>query len=303
VSRRASDGRIELKPTQRRVIAVLNDDGVGELTRSRYQELASVSRSQAAYDLAELVEAGALERLGNGRTTRYRLVRREQPGQRHWTAERIRSALTEFCAGRESWPTAGEFKAAGRADLYVAASRYGGIRSWASELGFAKSRRAVALPVRTPTWRPRARWAAGVAIVAALAAAAGGATLVTRHDAAPRVVAQAKRPVVSHVNKQQATAPARKATKPTAQARARSAPSKQRPVTRTVVRHVVVETTATPQRSLAAEHVSTPRQTTSSAATHETSTPTSTGSGTPAPLRAPSGGGGPGPNPIKPPGS
>jgi len=300
VSRRASDGRIELKPTQKRVLAVLSEDGVGELTRSRYQELASVSRSQAAYDLAELVEAGAIERLGRGRTTRYRLVRREQPGQRHWTPERIRAALTEFCAGRESWPTTGEFKAAGRADLYVAASRYGGIRSWAAELGFEKTRRTVALAAPTRAWRPRARWAAGVAIVAALAAAAGGATLVARHETAPKVAAQAKQPAVSHA-KQRST-PVRRASKPAARARVRSTPVKRQQVTRpTVVRQVVVRT-STPERSLAAERVTTPRQTTSSTATHDSPTRSTASSGNPAPLRAPSGGGS-GPAPLKPPGS
>ena len=58
---RASKGRIELKPTQERVLAALAEDGSVGLTRGRYEDLAGVSRSQAAYDLAELVEA--LERI------------------------------------------------------------------------------------------------------------------------------------------------------------------------------------------------------------------------------------------------
>src|SRR5215210_1187065 len=142
VPQRASNGRVEFKPAQKRVLAVLAEDGSGRLTRSQYEEIAGVSRSQAAYDVAELVDAGILERLGGGRATRYRLARRDRPGQRHWTNERIRDALADFCADRETWPSATEFKAAGHSDLYVAASRYGGIGFWATELGFPRPGRA-----------------------------------------------------------------------------------------------------------------------------------------------------------------
>ena len=111
---RATKGRIELKPTQERVLAALAEDGSVGLTRGRYEDLAGVSRSQAAYDLAELVEAGILERVGGGRATTYRFVRRARPaGQRHWTNERIHAALVDFCAGRKTWPSASEFKADG----------------------------------------------------------------------------------------------------------------------------------------------------------------------------------------------
>jgi hypothetical protein len=57
-------------------------------------------------------------------------------GRRRWTDERIRAELREFCSGRERWPPAREFKKAGRADLYLATSRYGGVEFWAGELGF-----------------------------------------------------------------------------------------------------------------------------------------------------------------------
>ena len=106
-------GRNELKPAQRAALAALNEGSAEELTRGEYQQLTGVSRSQAAYDLAELVDAGLLERLGGGRSTRYRRTRRSQPSHRRWTNERIRGALVEFCAGRTTWPSAGEFKAAG----------------------------------------------------------------------------------------------------------------------------------------------------------------------------------------------
>ena len=139
--RDAATGRIQLKPAQERVLAALKARDESELTRGHYQELAGVSRSQAAYDLAELVEAGILHRVGAGRATRYRLPR-ENGGQRQWTSERIRAELEAFCDGRPAWPSAAAFKAAGRGDLYVAASRYGGIAHWSKELGYPRGDRA-----------------------------------------------------------------------------------------------------------------------------------------------------------------
>ena len=65
-------GRRELKPAQRLGLAALNEGTTNELTREQYQQLTGVSRSQAAYDLAELVETGLIERVGGGRSTRYR---------------------------------------------------------------------------------------------------------------------------------------------------------------------------------------------------------------------------------------
>ena len=65
-------GRRDLKPAQRLGLAALNEGTTNELTREQYQQLTGVSRSQAAYDLAELVETGLIERVGGGRSTRYR---------------------------------------------------------------------------------------------------------------------------------------------------------------------------------------------------------------------------------------
>ena len=158
---RVSAARSELKATQQRVLDAVGHDGSTKLTRGLYEEIAGVSRSQAAYDLAELVSAGILERVGGGRSTWYRVVRAERNGQRHWTNDRIRSALEQFCDGRDTWPSASEFKAAGHSDLYVAASRYGGISFWTNELGFSRPARAAAsAPEPTParTREPRRRW-------------------------------------------------------------------------------------------------------------------------------------------------
>ena len=166
VRQNGSTARNELKRTQELVLDVLRADTATPLTRARYQEIAGVSRSQAAYDLAELVEAGIVERVGAGPATRYRLVDSRPDDRRRWTNERIRSALQEFCAEREAWPSAREFKEGGRHDLYVAASRYGGVAFWAKELGFARPGRPLArtsVPVGPRPRRLRLRWTAEAA--------------------------------------------------------------------------------------------------------------------------------------------
>jgi hypothetical protein len=178
-------GRRGLKPAQQLVLAALSREEADELTRGRYEQLAGVSRSQAAYDLAELVERGIFERIGGGRSTRYRLVRPSQPSQRRWTNERIREGLSEFCDGRETWPSAAEFKSAGRTDLYVAASRYGGIGFWTTELGFSRPARASS-PERSRRFRrPKLRLAtAGLVFAIALVGVAAAAFYTWRDTAA-----------------------------------------------------------------------------------------------------------------------
>jgi hypothetical protein len=127
-----------LKPAQERVLAEMSVRADEPFTRADYEAVAHASRSQAAYDLAELVKLGLVERLGSGRATRYRVARTGAGRRRKWTSERIRTELEEFCEELEEWPRASEFKEAGRADLYLAASRYGGIDHWADELGFVE---------------------------------------------------------------------------------------------------------------------------------------------------------------------
>ena len=173
----------QLKPSQRLALERLARADASDLTRARYEELTGVSRSQAAYDLAELVEAGLLVRVGGGRATRYRLPHAVDSGRRRWTDERIRSELASFCASRTTWPSAGEFRSAGRSDLYVAASRYGGIGFWAAELGFPRAERPRAA---TPRFGRRAVLAAAAVLVFALGAGVGAFALrVERRAAAP----------------------------------------------------------------------------------------------------------------------
>ena len=49
---------------------------------------------------------------------------------RFWTDERIEAELREFTADAQSWPGARAFARAGLAQLYAAASLYGGIPRW-----------------------------------------------------------------------------------------------------------------------------------------------------------------------------
>jgi hypothetical protein len=170
----AARPEIQLKPTQQRALAALSVPGRHELTRGLYEELTGVSRSQAAYDLAELVEVGILCRVGGGRATRYRLA--QQPGQRHWTSDRIRAELEAFCGGSPTWPSPKAFKSAGRGDLYVAASRYGGIGYWAAELGLA--RRGSEPETKPVSLRGKLAWAGAGALAALGLATAAGAVLV-----------------------------------------------------------------------------------------------------------------------------
>jgi hypothetical protein len=187
-------GRNDLKETQERVLALFRSGELRELTRRRYQELTGVSRSQAAYDLAELVAKGILRQDGAGRATSYRLAREEARGHRRWTQERIRAELVAFCAGRQTWPTAGEFKAAERGDLYVAASRYGGIAFWTAQLGFSERRRDRR---NTTSLRRRLAFAA---LAAAVVTASFVAMLVARHGGtsrSPRTAARSASPATT----------------------------------------------------------------------------------------------------------
>lgn len=177
----------KLKPAQERALEALGGGQFQELTRARYEELTGVSRSQAAYDLADLVDAEILVRIGAGRATRYRLARETQTERRRWTGERIRAELTDFCAGREQWPSAQDFRRAGRSGLYVAASRYGGIGFWAAEMGFSRPARMATAEAHGHKRAPFGRRAAIVAAVA-IVAAAGAAAIVAglRTSTAPQ---------------------------------------------------------------------------------------------------------------------
>ena len=290
-----STDHFELKPAQQRVLGVLKSEGTSRLTRARYEELSGVSRSQAAYDLAELVENGMLERLGSGRATRYRIVHQSTPGRsgrRRWTQERIRAALQEFCAGRDGWPTAAEFKRAGRFDLYVAASRYGGIRFWTSELGLTREPQVATPAAKSRRWtfRPRLQWVPAAAVAALALALAGGGHIKLSPGGA---VLQAAPPrVLDGLSLKAPTARerARLVAQPTRHTVRRTKPAAHQART-TPAQHASTTTASTELASVQSSSTTpakttTPPHTTSSSSS--SSTPVS--SSNPAPLPAPSGG-------------
>jgi DNA-binding transcriptional ArsR family regulator len=234
--------RIELKPAQQQALAALSEGGLAELSRGAYQELTGMSRSQAAYDLADLVEAGLLQRVGGGRSTRYRLPQeRQAPTHRRWTPERIRAGLARLCEGRTTWPSAQEFKAAGRGDLYVAASRYGGIAFWAAELGLPKASEAV-----QPRRPRRLSWAVAGAFSGALLAVAAAVavqpwlespqkTVVARGASVNEIVGKATPHRTARPVSTKRRAPAKHAARITAR-KPVSAPSQAELASRTVSR-------------------------------------------------------------------
>ena len=283
--------REEFKPAQQRALAVLQNGHETELTRGAYQEICSVSRSQAAYDLAELVEVGALERVGGGRSTRYVLVREPNSPRRHWTSERIRAELVHFCGGRPAWPSAREFKAAGHTDLYVAASRYGGVAFWAAELGLPRAARRWEAPSL-----PRLRLSVSWAMIGALggALAVGGAVSIVQGPprGAPRAIAEhagsaakAKGPLA-----QSSTRRARTPAKHATPAKARVAYTRTRPSSAAVKRSststtaILATRTVSPSPPAPASSVS---NTTSSGPVRTATTSSSTASSGPTPLMAP----------------
>jgi hypothetical protein len=287
VRRNGSTGRKELKRTQELVLSALRADRATPLTRARYQGIAGVSRSQAAYDLAELVEAGILERVGAGPATRYRLVDSRPDDRRRWTNERIRSALQEFCAERETWPSAREFKDAGRHDLYVAASRYGGVAFWAKELGFERPGRPslrTRVPVPRRPRRPRLRWTAEAAAVAVALVVAGVSFLHpwdTRGDV-QLGAASAPNPrgpvTVVHVKDKSSASAVTKAQPPRTAKR----------VTQTR-RTPSTSGTSTATNQLVSQRTASVPTHASSQATATTPASRTSASSTPAPLRAPTG--------------
>ena len=302
--------RHDLKPAQQRALALLRDRRATALTRGGYEALCGVSRSQAAYDLAELVDAGLLERVGGGRTTRYVLVRQPNSNRRHWTDERIRAELEDFCARRSEWPSAREFKAAGRSDLYVATSRYGGVAFWAAELGLRR------IPTRweAPSFgrlRLSLSWASIGALGGALAAGAavgmfhgfpGGGPTTVAQQARSTAATKSSAPKSSHprVQKTVKRAPAAK-PKPKVVSRTQTHRSPAAPTTSSSSGTAVlaVRTVSSPSPPAPAPAVQTSGS--SAAPVHTTSSTTSSTSSGPTPLMAPRQTGSGAPPPLPPP--
>jgi hypothetical protein len=272
-------------------VDALADGTYGELTRGAYEQLTGMSRSQAAYDLADLVEAGVLDRVGSGRATRYRLPGRNGgPAARHWTDELIRAELERFCAARSDWPSATEFKAAGHWDLYVAASRYGGVKFWISELGFPR------VSVAPRPRRFRSVSFATVGAVAGALAVAGIASLIWP-SARPTFLSTPDPKIIVEQQVKKPAHTARRSTHVTHRAK-RSGGTQTRPPAQTVVSSVQnTPVTQSAVTSVTSPPASPPPPAASVSQVHQSSPPPPPPPAGPVPLPAPSGGSGT-PNPI-----
>jgi Tfp pilus assembly protein FimV len=296
--------RHDFKPAQQRALALLRDGQESELTRVAYQALCGVSRSQAAYDLAELVEAGVLDRVGGGRSTRYVLVRQLSPKRRHWTSERIRAELTRFCAERSAWPSAREFKASGHADLYVAASRYGGVPYWAAELGLPRASRWE--PPALRRFRFSLSWAmigvvGGALVVGAAVVIVQGlprrAAPVSQHAARSATAAKsapaknsrlrARKPAARVVSHQPKAARRTRTYRTQAAPRASSSSGTVVLAVRTVSRSSQPVSTSSATSSPTESRTGTSSSSTASSGPSPMMAPRQTGSGTPTPLPPP----------------
>ena len=138
-----ASGPLRLNAGQESALTALRIQGRREFTRREYEQVANVRRSTAGDDLRELVRHNILVPRGGGSATRYvfsaaakgprQESRRGRPEK--WTDSAIERELRTFLAGRTSWPTPGEFQAAGKGALYSAASRKGGIPRWRRLMG------------------------------------------------------------------------------------------------------------------------------------------------------------------------
>lgn len=135
-------GPLQLSPSQESALTALQIEGRREFSRRDYERVGGVGRASAGNDLRSLIEHGVVEPRGSGPATRYAFTGTGRAGKgdgrgrpTKWTEARIESTLREFLAGRTGWPSAREFAAAGKGDLYAAASRNGGIGRWRRAVG------------------------------------------------------------------------------------------------------------------------------------------------------------------------
>lgn len=135
---------LRLTTSMQRALTGLRVAGRREFTRREYEQAAGVGRTSARDDLKQLVQHGVLNVRGAGSSTRYvfsaATVGQRTNGKRvgrpaKWNDTLIERELRAFVADRADWPPRNDFIAAGRRDLYAAASRSGGISRWRQMLG------------------------------------------------------------------------------------------------------------------------------------------------------------------------
>jgi Fic family protein len=128
----------ELNVRQEQALTELVMARRSRFTRAEYQQIADIGLSAAKEDLAEMVQAGVLRINRRGPTSDYVFARHADgaPRSTRWTDERIQTELRKFLAGRDRWPKAEEWRAAGKKSLYDHASAHGGIKRWRQRLGY-----------------------------------------------------------------------------------------------------------------------------------------------------------------------
>lgn len=144
----AMESTVQLSRHQEKIVAALTAGGRRDVTRAEVEVLTGLGKTASYAELNQLVEAGVLEVLGGSTRTAYRLPSRlrsatpttgRRPGRRgpraRWTEDRIRTELSNFANELGRMPRRADFEAAGRTALYIAASKAGGLRRWAAELG------------------------------------------------------------------------------------------------------------------------------------------------------------------------
>jgi Fic family protein len=140
----SGDDALQLTAGQERALTALRIEGRSEFSRQDYERAALIGRTTAGGDLRTLVHHGILVPRGSGSATRYSFsgagrgpgIRRDGRGRpAKWTESRIERELRDFVGGRAAWPSPKDFAAAGKGDLYAAASRNGGIGRWRRAVG------------------------------------------------------------------------------------------------------------------------------------------------------------------------
>jgi len=130
---------LRLTPSQQDGLTKLRIGGQRAFTTSEYRVAAAVSVKAARADLSTLVNEKILQIKKVGSETQYTfsgpagIVKAGRPPK--WTDWRIEQGLRELIQEHGSWPASDVFKAAGKYDLYQAASRRGGIKRWRNRLG------------------------------------------------------------------------------------------------------------------------------------------------------------------------
>lgn len=133
VAEQVKSAPIQLTSTQEHVISVLSAGDRASISRREYEDIERVGSDRAQREIAALTRAQLLSATGRGRGVRYRLPTTNLAATR-WNDQTIEAALRQFLKSHDAWPARQEFVDAGLGALYVAMSRYGGIRTWRSRM-------------------------------------------------------------------------------------------------------------------------------------------------------------------------